>query len=124
MSERGVEQEQSRSALRLSDVKPPSGTSERINQELTRLQGFSDLADAEQNREERKKYAKYAFWLSVCWLVAVFGLVVASGFGHGTFHVQEAVLTTLAVSTTGTVFGIVYIIMRHLFPDRFQGPTP
>jgi len=121
-SEGGQGQDRLRSALALGDVNPDPGSEERISQELERLQGFSDLADAEQNRDERKKYAERAFWLAVGWLVAVFVVVVASGFGSDVFEVPAEVLTTLAVSTTGTVFGIVYIIMRHLFPDRFRGP--
>lgn len=118
----GRGQEQLRSALPLGDVQPDPGSEQRISQELERLQGYSDLADAVQNRDERKKYAERAFWLAVGWLVAVFAVVVASGFGSDVFQVPAEVLTTLAVSTTGTVFGVVYIIMRHLFPDRFQGP--
>ena len=102
------------------NVTPEPLSKEKIDIEQER--GKSDLADAEQNRLERKKYANRAFWLSAGWLAAVLGVVVASGFGSDVFDVSDTVLTTLAVSTTGTVFGIVYIIMRHLFPDRFQAP--
>ncbi len=77
----------------------------------------SELDDAKQNRDMRKLYAERFYRLSKYWIAVVILVVAADGFGQHVFDVSDTVLTTLAASTTGTVFGVVYIIMRYLFPE-------
>lgn len=76
----------------------------------------------------RKKYAGRVWTLSIVHLVAVALLVIADGsscpewewaqracFG---FDVATPVMVALLGTTTATIIGLMYIVLRHHFPER------
>ena len=75
----------------------------------------------EQNRNERKKYAARIFSLIISWLTIVLSIVTIQGFyGVFGFHLDYKVIITLITTTTGSVIGILIIVVRYLFahPDN------
>jgi len=82
-----------------------------------------ELRSLGQDIGERRKYANRSFNLIVSWLAIVLYIVLAQGFGvglfnYGRFALSDAVLIALITTTTGSIIGIVLIVMRYLFPRR------
>ena len=90
--------------------------------------------------EARRLYANRAFYLVVCWLIAMLIILLLQGFlGHGEktisgefcgvtfsitepniFFLPEAVLIAAISGTTVSVIGIFVVVMNYLFPNRFR----
>ncbi len=81
------------------------------------------LESFRQDMKERKSYASKVFWLIVCWLLAVFLLVVVAGLNvrmvidgwEWSFKLSNSVLITLISTTTANVLGIFVFVVRYLF---------
>lgn len=72
---------------------------------------------AEQNLEERKRYADRIFKLIVCWLAGVGLMLFFQGQEHASsFYLDETVLIALIGGTTANVLVIFYVVVKYLFP--------
>ena len=83
----------------------------------------SEIEDAIQNREERKRYARLAYRLAVGWLAAIVIMVVLQGFGfeqslNWSFNLSDGVLITFIGTNTASVIGVLVVVVRYLFPRR------
>jgi hypothetical protein len=74
------------------------------------------IRGAEQDIDERKKYAHRAFCLVVAWLVVIGIILLLQGFHADGFELSGGVLEILIGSTTGSIVGIFLIVTRYLFP--------
>ena len=100
---------------------PDEKTQDEEN-ELERKRQEIVIRGAEQDIEERKKYAHRNFCLIVGWLVVVNLMLFFQGFkftvsGHE-FSLPTPVLLTVIGSTTATILGIFVIVTKYLFPNR------
>jgi len=80
------------------------------------------LTGERQDIQERKKYAHRNFWLIVCWLIVINGVLLLQGFkvtvlGHS-FDLPTSVLLAVVGSTTASVLGIFLIVTNYLFPRK------
>ena len=82
---------------------------ERIDNEILKEQ----LAGKKQDREERKKFGTYVFWLIVGYLIAVFVLLVLAGFGA--LSISEGVQIALLGTFSANVLGLFWMVMNYLF---------
>ena len=78
----------------------------------------SELEDATQDREERKKYARLAYWLAVGWLIAIVVVVILQGLEAWGFNLSDGVLITFIGTNTASVIGVLVVVVRYLFPRR------
>lgn len=70
----------------------------------------------EQNRIERKKYARHIFIFTCIWATLIFAIVIGSGFGKQLgFALSDKVLITLITSTTLNFFGFFLLVVKYLF---------
>jgi hypothetical protein len=99
--------------LFLEDISEDDGTASQV--ELLKARIMEDyLVGKQHTRGERGKYAGRMFWLVVGWLAAVVGMLVFSALGL--FNMSERLLITIITATTVKVLGLLYVVMRHLFP--------
>lgn len=82
---------------------------ERIGNDMLKEQ----LEGRRQDREERKKFGTYVFWLIVGYLIAVFLLLVLAGFG--TLSISEGVQIALLGTFSANVLGLFWMVMNYLF---------
>jgi hypothetical protein len=68
----------------------------------------------DQNRDERKRYAKNIFCLTTGWTIAIFTLLFLIGLGY-IKNVSDKVLITLITSTTINFFGFFFLVIKYLF---------
>jgi len=73
-----------------------------------------------QLTNQRKTFADRVFWLVVWWLSAIFGLLLLQGSlsPWGVFSIENSVLIALISGTTVNVIGVLFVVMRFLFPQR------
>lgn len=74
-----------------------------------------ELKDRQQNREARRKYSIWIFWLLVGYLVVVFSILSLSACKCVCFELSDSVLITLLSTTTANVIGIFIIVVKYLF---------
>lgn len=74
-----------------------------------------DLKQREQDREQRKSYAFYAFWFLVVYMALVFVVLIFGGFKPWGFCLKDGVLIALITTTTANVIGIFAFVMKYLF---------
>ena len=67
----------------------------------------------EQNKEERKKYAKHIFILTCIWAALIFVVIFFVGFSL--INLSDKVLITLISSTTINFFGFFLLVVKYLF---------
>lgn len=91
-----------------------------------------DLVDRRNDIEGRKSYGLYLFSLVILWLFLVLATVCASGAAVRLpnwwpynyvpilteFELSETVLMALVGSTTVNVIGLLWVVIRYLFPRR------
>jgi hypothetical protein len=102
-----------------SDIEPTA----RLDQERSAFDNAEreeNLAGIQQDREERKKYAKHYYNLVRCWVWAILALVLLQGVlaACRLEFLSDAVLMTLLGTTTATIISIVLIVVTYLFPKR------
>lgn len=88
--------------------------------------------EQEQRNEQRFKYARRFFLVSVGWLILVGLIVLANGFTCIPFYwfgavcipfsLDNSVLITLLTTTTFKVIGPAYLIANYLFRSGPEGP--
>lgn len=84
------------------------------------------LANKKQDREERKRYAKFTFiFLSTFTFVVMF-LLFLSGingslcfFDFSKFHLSNTVLITLISTSLASIVGIFVFVMKYLFKNNY-----
>jgi len=102
----------------ISDVGYDYKKQNLINDEVEFLIKQQFANSLEQNRNERVKYAKFTFWLTVGWIFIVMGFIFCSGFrykGEKILEISDNVLITLITTTTINVFGFFLLVMQFLF---------
>ena len=83
------------------------------------------IANKKQDREERKRYAKFTFiFLSTFTFVVMF-LLFLSGingslwvFDFSEFHLSDTVLITLISTSLASIVGIFVFVMKYLFKSN------
>jgi hypothetical protein len=121
-----------RAEITLSDaIDPESQQAVKEETDYVRERQKLELRDYQQDIESRKQYAKHLFYLICVWLVAIFALLVLSGFKGWSFNfgktpivasfsLSDTVLLALIGSTTTTVIGLFGVVVNYLFPQRKQ----
>ena len=75
-----------------------------------------NIADRQQDRLERKKYAARVFNFLVLFTFTVLLIVVLNGLSNWIcFYLSDSVLITLITTSLATIVGIFLIVMRYLF---------
>ena len=74
-----------------------------------------ELKQREQDREQRKSYALYAFKFLVAYMVLVFVVLMLGGLRPWGFCLKDGVLIALITTTTANVIGIFAFVMMYLF---------
>lgn len=74
-----------------------------------------NLHSRRQDREERKRYAKWIYRLAVGWLGFVGVLFL--GCGLGLLSLSDSVLIALATTTTIKVLALLLYVTKYLFPS-------
>jgi hypothetical protein len=100
----------------------PSGLFEEEKTDLERQKVQVELIGAQQDIDERRKYAHRIFCLIVGWLIAVALILLLQGF-HDllcgvTFNLPVPVLLATIGGTTASILGIFIIVAKYLFPNR------
>ena len=90
------------------------GSLEKLEDWIAHQEFLLKKDDYRQNRKERKKYAKWSYWIVSAWLFWIVLLVSTSKC----LHLDNSVLITLLTTTTINVLGLVFIVSRYLFPDK------
>ena len=101
-----------------SDTKSTAPDQERLV--FDNAEREENLAGIQQDREERKKYAKHYYNLVRFWVWAVLVLLLLQGVlaACRLEFLSDAVLMTLLGTTTATIISIVLIVATYLFPKR------
>lgn len=77
-----------------------------------------DDKDRETDRELKTMYAKRFMWILIGQLVAMNIIFIFTGLGKLNF--SHWALELYMGGTLAEVFGIVFVITRHLFPTKFS----
>lgn len=89
---------------------------------MLELAGLKEkLLAQEQDRQQRKSIGQRLIGIVQAWLIGVFLLLLWQGFGSkiGFFGLPESVLNTLLVTTTVNLVGLLYVIARYLYNDKW-----
>lgn len=84
---------------------------------LARARELAELDSYRQDTKERKKYATRIYWICVGWVGGIFTLLLLNGFGWH-FHLSDSVLLAAIGSTTASILGIFYIVVKYLFQRK------
>jgi hypothetical protein len=76
---------------------------------LLDLEAKSDLINS------RKKYARYAFFVSGIWLTVVLIILLFQGFKWWSFNLDSSVLIAMLGTTTTNIIGLCYIVLKYVF---------
>ncbi len=71
------------------------------------------VKDIQQDREERKKYAKLIFWFICAWVSLV--LIMMFFIGFGICKLSDKVIITLLTTTTADILTLFYLVTKYLF---------
>lgn len=72
-----------------------------------------ELDGKRQDREQRKTFATWIFWMMCAYLVVVLGIVIANGLCR--LALSDTVIVTLLSTTTANVLGIFAFVAKYLF---------
>jgi hypothetical protein len=99
--------------------------------EVDLLRAKLGLSDQRQDIESRKKYGRLIFALIVAWLFVVLLTVWLSAIKIQSpswwptwlpsvteFELSDLVLTALIGTTTANIVGLLYVVVRYIFPRR------
>lgn len=93
-----------------------------VEDEATFLLKTQLITSLEVNRDQRRRYARNTFWLTVTWITLVILIVAANGLKLRIFgewrqllSLSDAVVITLISTTTLNVFGFFLLVMKYLF---------
>lgn len=85
-----------------------------IQQQMRREQEL--ILDSQQNREQRKEYAKNIFILVCVWLFIL--LVVVWQTGTRYLWLSDTVIIALITGTTVNIIALMVIVANYLFPKN------
>lgn len=71
-----------------------------------------------QDTELRKTYADKVYKFMVGYTIAMFCIVFLSGWKFPTFYIETVPLTTLIGSSFASTTGLVYLVIKGLFPAQ------
>lgn len=74
------------------------------------------LKQQQQDRQGRGKFTCTIFILICCWLAGLITILLFQGWEFCGFKLSNAVLITFIGGTTGNVIGLLFIVLRYLFP--------
>jgi hypothetical protein len=107
-----------------AELRPDTAERAKLEMEIIALdRARAELDDLKQDIRARKRYARYIFALIVCWLVAVFFLILSEGisrlpFFGDAFSLADSVIIALISGATANVLGLFVFVVRYLFPVR------
>jgi len=90
---------------------PPSPTS--LDERAFYEKHQHDLANSNQNMEERKRYAECIYIFTCVWCICILFILLWKGFG--TLDLSDEVIITLIGSTTINVFVFFRLVTKYLF---------
>jgi hypothetical protein len=76
------------------------------------------VVGAFQNIGERKKFARWIYYLVAVWLALMLSILVVQGFKVTNFQLADAVLIALVTTTTTGVVGLLYVVVKYLFQSN------
>jgi hypothetical protein len=84
-----------------------------------------DMADRDEAREQRRRYARRVFSLVCVWITAIFVLLLLQSFGSAMVPryrpLSDSVLIALISSTTVNLIGTLILVLKYIF--RVPNPT-
>jgi cytosine/uracil/thiamine/allantoin permease len=83
-----------------------------LGDQLTGIE-LEKLRTRQQDREERKKYARHIFNFTWIWCGGVFLLLFLTGIGFLKF--ETSVVITLITTTTANILALFVIVANYLF---------
>ena len=89
------------------------------SQDYEKLANAASLIGTYQDIRERKKFAKWIFWMVVGWLVVILGIIICTG--RGLLQLSDAVVLALIGSTTVNITAFFVIVTKYLFPSKTEG---
>jgi hypothetical protein len=122
-----------RTATAVPDTTKDEAAAFALEAERSRLK--EELDARRQDRGERKAVGHRLIGTVQAWLIGVFLLLLWQGFGSkiGFFSLPETTLNTLLVTTTVNLIGLLYVIARYLYnqkwipdssPQKLHSPKP
>lgn len=69
-----------------------------------------------QDIGERKKYAKWIFWMVCGWLIVILGIIIAVGLSG--LKLTDTVIVSLITSTTINITAFFLAVTKYLFPNK------
>ena len=77
---------------------------------------LQDILDKQQNRGERKQYAKSTFIFLSVFTSLIISLILLQGYSAKTnFNLSDAVLITLITTSLASIVGVFLLVMQYLF---------
>ncbi len=118
-------EEHQRSPERLKEsiselAKNISKNGEAFEDESTFVLKQQIIASLQANSDQRRRYARYTFWLTVSWIFVVLVILIPASFynafsGKHVLEISDTVLIALLTTTTLNVFGFFLLVMKYLF---------
>lgn len=105
---------------RLPDDNPDNYSDADIDEAVTDLKDWEKDITPEQKRyiseTTLRENLVIAFTIIIAfWLIAVLLILVGN---ESSYNLSDGVLTTLLITTTANVIGMMTIILKNLFPNR------
>ena len=86
------------------------------SQDYDKLSSATNLLSLLQDIQERKKFAKWIYWMVVGWLIIILGIIICTGLEC--LKISDAVILGLIGSTTVNVTAFFVIVTKYLFPNK------
>lgn len=106
----------------LDDVSPLPGAVEADDSardeylDLERAKQAAQVEELQAQIEYRKRYAGRIFIFVSLWILAIFAVMLADGWGLWGLEIADPVMVTLVGGTTASVLGIFAIVANYFFP--------
>ena len=108
----------------LDQIKPPAevpaAPSDALvaqeQKDLDTARKEAELERFKQTTKQRRFFSFLIYGLVVGWIALVFVVLFCQGFGWFTRALADGVLMWLVGGSTGSILGILYLVIAHLFP--------
>ena len=77
-----------------------------------------EIESLKATRGQKKEYGRKIFWLVALWFAGVYLLILLSAWENMPFNVPYGVLLAALTSTAANMAGLLFVIVKHLFPDK------
>lgn len=111
--------------INFEDVDTATGTSsvDENYHNVTYRWATAQVTQFEKNIKEREKYAGKIYRLIVVWFIFLGCIVILQGITPSDiiekgFKLSDTVLLALIGSTTANVLGILFVVLKYLFPEQ------